>query len=608
MQKILCFLCLIFSAQVNAAITIPAASSIQSRACDGIVDVCRPPLLMHFDASAVTATITTKPFHDLEYRWNFGDAAAGLFSNGRQDAAAIRAKNLMYGPQAAHVYEAAGIYTARLTVTDASGTIETRLFTVVITDWPLDNKTVCVNVSSADFTGCPSGATQINAGGDWEATVNYLRSGTTCGGAICKRVLLQCGKTFTHSASVGFVAVTGPAMIDTYGSCGKATITGPNTAVTFGGVVSDVRIANILVTGNSTQLLSSTSTDAVLTNILFHRVDVLNSAAGISVDTSSAGVLPDIYGVTESSFIGAVGPGSSGIFVEAKRFVSMGNYFSGNAGAEQLLRMNTVQYSLACNNTFINIAATKEMIALRSRGNSTPWHGLTGDDAATKYVLLCNNDLTMNAGAFGAILFGPQDNGVLPFVLRDVINERNWIRFNGGGDGGILTSGSDVTTRYNIVDITSASTGSAVGDRGQFGTSTPPTQQYYYGNTVIRRDSGPFTGVFISVGATGSIAKNNLGYAPAATGTPLMIKDDSAAASLSNNTGDFGALTINPFSASTPITLRDLRIPATSYAAANGGATFPSRDAIYCTDIDTSRNRMGALVPEAWATCAGGKR
>src|SRR4030067_2638800 len=38
------------------------------------------PMAVFFDASGTTSTATTRPFHDLEYRWDFGDPAGSPVS------------------------------------------------------------------------------------------------------------------------------------------------------------------------------------------------------------------------------------------------------------------------------------------------------------------------------------------------------------------------------------------------------------------------------------------------------------------------------------------------------------------------------------------------
>src|SRR5262245_45132397 len=57
------------------------------------------PLAVFFDATGTTATSTTRPFHDLDYTWTFGDPASGSRSTSG------RSKNQAKGAVAAHVFE-----------------------------------------------------------------------------------------------------------------------------------------------------------------------------------------------------------------------------------------------------------------------------------------------------------------------------------------------------------------------------------------------------------------------------------------------------------------------------------------------------------------------
>ena len=64
------------------------------------------PLAVFFDATATTATATTRPFHDLEYRWAFSETVGpgiGTWTTGSR--ANVSSRNSATGPVAAHVFE-----------------------------------------------------------------------------------------------------------------------------------------------------------------------------------------------------------------------------------------------------------------------------------------------------------------------------------------------------------------------------------------------------------------------------------------------------------------------------------------------------------------------
>src|SRR3990172_2937982 len=79
--------------------------SLESARTSGVA-----PLAVFFDATGTTATGTNHPFHELEYRWDFGDLASG---NWRTTGLP---KNKAMGPVAAHVFETPGTYPVTLTV------------------------------------------------------------------------------------------------------------------------------------------------------------------------------------------------------------------------------------------------------------------------------------------------------------------------------------------------------------------------------------------------------------------------------------------------------------------------------------------------------------
>jgi hypothetical protein len=84
------------------------------------------PLAVFFDATGTTSTGTTRPFHELGYQWNFGDALATWDTTGSS-------KNLATGGVAAHVFEQPGTYTVTLTVTDGVNS-QTTTSTITVQD------------------------------------------------------------------------------------------------------------------------------------------------------------------------------------------------------------------------------------------------------------------------------------------------------------------------------------------------------------------------------------------------------------------------------------------------------------------------------------------
>jgi len=154
------------------------------------------PLFVHFDATSTSSASTARPFHDLLYRWSFGDPNAGTWST------TGRSKNTATGGVAGHVFEHPGVYTATLTVygvTDAAS--ETVKITVTDPDeffsssqHPSHETIVVSNtqeVASGDWSGEPPGARRFHAR-SWSDAMSQRGPG--------HRILLRGGETWTASS------------------------------------------------------------------------------------------------------------------------------------------------------------------------------------------------------------------------------------------------------------------------------------------------------------------------------------------------------------------------------------------------------------------------
>ena len=108
----------------GTSINLPLAADIPSRT-SGVA-----PLSVFFDATT-TIDGTLRPFHDLEYRWDFGDTSAGTWANGAQPN--VNSKNYATGPVASHVFETPGTYYVTLTALDGTNVATTPLHYITIT-------------------------------------------------------------------------------------------------------------------------------------------------------------------------------------------------------------------------------------------------------------------------------------------------------------------------------------------------------------------------------------------------------------------------------------------------------------------------------------------
>lgn len=216
------------------AIQLPPVEQIASR----LIGVA--PLAVFFDAAetrdatdnvvktGTTATATTaRPFHDLEYRWDFGDASAGTWSAGARSGIS---KNTATGPVAAHVYETPAIYTVKLEVTDGTNTVKYQdsCAPKIEVQNPNDvfpgTNTVCIAASDPPagvtsavwWDGCPANATQV-VQPNFATAIGTFANPSGGYAKTNKRVLFRRGDTFTATVS-GVITQTGPGIVGAFGT------------------------------------------------------------------------------------------------------------------------------------------------------------------------------------------------------------------------------------------------------------------------------------------------------------------------------------------------------------------------------------------------------
>ncbi len=163
---------------------------------------CVAPCSIFFDASMTSAAGIERPFHDLEFEWDFDDTGSTHPS----------AK----GGVAAHVFESVGAHEVVLTVRDIQGNSSSQRFNVEIQNpevvfMPPVGRTFCVS-NSGDFTGCPSG----NSSDHLDYFPLYEDSDNVAGSN--RRILFRRGDVWT-TTSRAYVNRAGPGHIGAYGSC-----------------------------------------------------------------------------------------------------------------------------------------------------------------------------------------------------------------------------------------------------------------------------------------------------------------------------------------------------------------------------------------------------
>ena len=502
------------------------------------------PLSVFFDASGTTdPSVTSRPFHDLEYRWNFGDTNAGTWNAGAQPGTS---KNLAIGPVSAHVFETPGTYTVTMTLFDGTNTATTNT-TITVSDPSTvfaGGNTVCFS-TTANYTDCPAGATHVSTSNFATAINNYKASN--------RRLLFRRGETFSATSSA-VLDVTGPGIIGAFGAGTSLPIAKLALNATFPIIqvsgpttpgIGDWRIMDLDFDGSSVTTSSDVSgiaTQGGFDNFLALRLNMHDIyrgvAAGIGImDWWNAHGNPGHtlfkgWSVVDSRITGIPGCNWNGhyncdwrIYISGTQVSVLGNQLdnqglpNGTSGGSHVLRSEYLDHSVIANNDILRAGDFQHALKIhsilwQSSGVADP----TGTGVASEKILISDNKIGGGPGAW-TVSLGPQDE-ISNEHVRDIVFERNWITSGSGSQIGIETSVSDSTFRNNIFDMTGAAyhTGVSISRRG---IEPVPNNDRIYNNTIYSGSTGDYEGVHVGT-ATNTTVQNNLGSAPLASG-PVMI-------------------------------------------------------------------------------------
>ncbi|MFZ2303742.1 MAG: peptidoglycan-binding protein, partial [Minisyncoccia bacterium] len=563
------------------------------------------PLSVFFDASGTTdPTMTTRPFHDLEYTWSFGDATAGTWAYG---AAPGSSKNTATGPVAAHVFETPGTYTVTMQAFDGTNT-NTTTTTITVTDPNVvfaGTNTICLSSNTtpvAGAGGCPSGA-QVAMQSNFATAVNTYA-------LTNRRVLFKRGDTFSAPTS-GAITQTGPGIIGAFGT-GVAPIVQKSGAGAIVNLsrsstpnIKDWRIMDLEFDGLDTVDSVGVDTFGTMKQVLVLNMNMHNINQGVSFNGSMIDWLYNAGYTSHTMYdeIAVVGSTITGIpdyangsrlFITANRLSiqgnNLGNFTAGLQG-NHVVRIGYAEKTVISNNTLSKAGIPGATIKLHSQAwcqadslpgecltyNTTPpeaysylttthpigiFQNLSG---YTERVIISDNKFIGGQGAW-TVTLGPQDNN-RDERLRDIIFERNWLVPGSATQVAALFYSIDTTVRNNICD-TSPGTCFRVTRRGE---EPPPDNVRIYNNTLYSSSTGGFVGVDIGSTATNVSVINNLGWAPSAT-SPVMINGTGASGLVqSNNSTPTQMKSTSPgWVSATPSTPSDFRLTTGSYGLNTG--------------------------------------
>lgn len=291
------------SAQARGTITSTQNAHItMSASLSRVVGVA--PLYVNIDMTGTTSDLTTNATHDLFYSVNWGDSGAGQWANGVQSSG-LTDKNWSFGPVGGHVFETPGTYLVTPTSTDGVNSASkpgyvTVLDPNVVYDPAYDSaangyghETICISHSN-NFTGAPSGATQVNTAGntDMYAAFNNIAVKSN------KRILFCKADSWTISQQIAFTNITGTTL-GGYGTgvaraFGSGTLVNVAAAANVNGSIfaaytgcGDLRICDMKVLGGRKQ--KGMSLNNSITQVLAHKLEFRGMTAGFSFPPGNTG-------------------------------------------------------------------------------------------------------------------------------------------------------------------------------------------------------------------------------------------------------------------------------------------------------------------------------
>ncbi|MEK7703865.1 MAG: MopE-related protein [Myxococcota bacterium] len=560
------------------------------------------PLSVFFDASGTTDTaVTSQPFHDLEYRWEFGDPANGAtWAYGAQPS--VSRKNLATGPVAAHVFETPGTYTVALSVFDGTHTA-TAETTITVSDPEVvfaGTSTICVAASSlpvAGADGCPAGANTAQQSSFSAALSSYATTGT--------RVLFKRGDTFSN-ASTSSIADAGPGTLGAYGTGALPIVQASNnTVIRFGTDLADWRVMDLTIDGMSGASSAgfASSTNAV-SQITMLRMDIKNVGRGYGFtffDTI----------IADSRLDHIVASGYQGMLA-GYRFAILGSSFTDATLGQTMLRFPRAVKVVISNNTLSGSAPTYELVKLHGltwcetgcdwEVDTAPvdavWNNGTTTFGYSEKVLLSDNKLVGGTSSPWMMTAGPQ-NGTWDERVRDVIFERNWVISGADTQTQLVIMCRDVSVRNNICDVSGNTQGGTCFEVGVWGVEPPSDNVAIYENTMYTSvvSAQYFSGVRLKAAVTDVTVINNLAYAPLSSPIVAVMIEGTGASGLvaSNNSSNAQLRGVSPsFATTSPVTPDDFRITAGSYAL-GAGAAVPVWSDFFWVPQPAARD-LGAVI------------
>lgn len=582
------------------------------------------PLSVFFDASGTISTVSTAPFHELEYKWDFNEdqGALGALPGGTNwtYGSSKDNRNIATGPVVAHVFETPGVYTVKLIAKDGINTVENQCAQIVVQHPDVvfsGTNTICIAASTVPapgVDGCPLGA-DTHQQSDYAVAINtYARTG--------KRVLFRHDDTFTSNIAAR-IGQTGPGSIGMYGNGAKPILQTTNVnnhvlQVGNTGVynMADWRVMDLELLGTGGSLSSGLYAGGGNTDqITALRLLVRNNNVGIAWDTGTseyyaargASAIHVPYQITIADSEIDTTFGGWGLYGEAKQWAVLGNYihdtyshsvrvqyvgkgvFSHNTistpslGNTHVFTLRTVVYSPTGCDGSGGIGTGECFPTLLPYGQ---------EDSKTHDTVVSSNHFIAGPNTLQPVTNTPSDENSWLQLFHNIIFERNLYTANTKCCWPMLLFESQyVTVRNEIINLTGAANALGV-QLKQAGTRSPASDHIWMYNNTIFNNSGytgnPPEGVRVSADTTNTTFVNNLFYSPNSAG---IVSSGAAPNVYSNNTTN--TATSPAFAVTPPVNPIDYRISTGSYAI-GAGIVVPVWSDFFLTPQTATRS-LGAI-------------
>ena len=583
------------------------------------------PLAVFFDATATTTTVTSRPFHDLEVLWDFGDPGSGTWNTGSR--AGVSSRNSATGPVAAHVFEWSGgsattvDYLITISAHDGSAnpppTCNVQI-TVQNPDLVFSGaNTICFSTTGTFNLGvpgeCPTGAKTIT-----DATGNFTSA--IANATANSRLLFRRGETWT-AATTAVIKASGPGIVGAFGTGaapvvvagGDITMVQLSSPSTPG--ISDWRIMDLELNGNANTQSIGIDADGGINQVTALRVNSHDNHNPFRFNSSildfynnngnPGHTLYDQIAIADCTTSNILGVSAAlSVYASATRFMMLGNDMNNNLGGEHTVRLPSIVRGVISNNLLQgqgNAAGGKHAFTLRAAV-----HGAAGVEGGsdTQFVIVSDNRFLGAAGSAQTVTIEPQATADERIV--DTVIERNWFTAADPATGtqvSLFITAREQTIRNNVFDTSGGRAHTAINISGTLNISN---QVRVYNNTAYSADvANNFAILNVnSSGVTNVTAKNNLGYAPldtqhqgvACNGSSTLTACIANGLVVANNSSASQVQSTDPlFISVSPLSPANAKPNAGSYAI-NGGTDVPVWSDFFLT-IQPATRTVGAVNP-----------